>query len=82
VPAHITARNSGLFYFLSKYSTEMRDMTVFHELLNKKNRPFEITVGKPIAPDLLRGDAAEVAAMLQKHTVEDLARDPGAEFRR
>lgn len=82
VPAHITARNSGLFYFLSKYSTEMRDMTVFHELLNKKNRPFEITVGKPIAPELLHGDAAEVAALLQKHTVEDLARDPGAEFQR
>lgn len=82
VPAHITARNSGLFYFLSKYSTEMRDMTVFHELLNKKNRPFSITVGKPIPPDLLQGDGADVAALLQKHTVEDLARDPDAEFKR
>ncbi len=82
VPARITARNSGLFYFLSKYSTEMRDMTIFHELLNKKNRPFSITVGKPIAPDLLAGDGAEVAARVQKHTIETLAHDPEAEFTR
>lgn len=82
VPVHITARNSGLFYFLSKYSTEMRDMTIFHELLNKKNRPFEITVGKPIASDLLDGDAAEVAALVQRHTVDALGRDRDAEFKR
>ncbi|MCO6393298.1 acyltransferase [Aliihoeflea aestuarii] len=80
VPVRITARNSGLFYFLSKYSTEMRDMTIFHELLNKKCKPFSITVGKPVAPDLLAGDAAQVAALLQAHTVEGLAADPDAEF--
>lgn len=80
VPVRITARNSGLFYFLSKYSTEMRDMTIFHELLNKKRKPFSITVGKPVSPDLLAGDAAEVAALVQAHTVEALAADPGAEF--
>ncbi len=82
VPVRITARNSGLFYFLSKYSTEMRDMTIFHELLNKKRKPFSITVGKPVAPDLLSGDAAEVASLLQTHTVERLANDPDAEFSR
>lgn len=80
VPVHITARNSGLFYFLSKYSTEMRDMTIFHELLNKKRKPFSITVGKPVSSDLLGGDAAEVAALLQTHTVERLAADPEAAF--
>src|SRR5690606_30504181 len=37
IPVNITARNSGLFYFLSKFSTELRDMTLFHELLNKKD---------------------------------------------
>lgn len=82
VPTNITARNSGLFYFLSKYSTELRDMTVFHELLNKKSFRFRITVGKPVMPDLLEGEAADVTALLQKHTVEVLAADPQAEFRR
>lgn len=81
VPARMTSRNSGLFYLLSRYSTELRDMTVFHELLNKTGKPFDIVVGKPIPADRLDGDVAEVTAQLQKHTVETLAVDPGAEFR-
>ncbi|TKT82975.1 acyltransferase [Aquamicrobium sp. LC103] len=80
VPANITARNSGLFYFLSKYSTELRDMTVFHELLNKKRMSFTITVGRPVAPELLDGDAAEATTLLQKYAVETLAADPAAVF--
>ncbi|MHB2266978.1 1-acyl-sn-glycerol-3-phosphate acyltransferase [Aliihoeflea sp. PC F10.4] len=82
VPVRITARNSGLFYLLSRYSNEMRDMTIFHELLNKKRKPFSITVGKPVSPDLLAGDAAEVAALLQTHTIDRLATEPDAEFSR
>lgn len=80
VPARITARNSGLFYFLSKYSTELRDMTVFHELLNKKGRAFSITIGKPIPADALEGEPADVATRLQQHTVHGLADDPDATF--
>lgn len=81
IPTRITARNSGLFYFLAKYSTELRDMTVFHELLNKKGRAFQIIVGRPVLPDQLEGDAAEVTARLQEHTVFGLAADPRAEFK-
>lgn len=80
VPARITARNSGLFYFLSKYSTELRDMTVFHELLNKKGRAFSVTIGKPIAADALEGEPADVAVRLQQHTVHGLADNPDATF--
>lgn len=81
VPAHISARNSGLFYFLSKHSTEIRDMTLFHELLNKKRQKFVISIGHPIAPDCLEGEPAEVAAALQEHTVVRMADDPDAVFR-
>lgn len=80
VPVHITARNSGLFYFLAKHSTELRDMTLFHELLNKKRFHFSITFGKPVTPADLDGDAAEVTARMQDHTVFALAADPRAEF--
>lgn len=80
VPARITARNSGLFYLLSKYSTELRDMTIFHELLNKKGRAFSITIGRPISHEALDGEPAEVAARLQHHTVHMLGRDRDAEF--
>ncbi len=42
IPVNISARNSGLFYWLSKHSTELRDMTVFHELINKKHHTFRL----------------------------------------
>ena len=80
VPVNIQARNSGLFYFLSRFSNDLRDITVFHELLNKTGRAYSISVGKPIAADALEGDAASVAARLQAHTVEELAADPQADF--
>jgi len=81
VPVKLTARNSGLFYFLSKHSTELRDMTLFHELLNKKGRSFNMVVGKPISPAALgNGEPAEVASQLQRHAVEVLAQSAEAEF--
>lgn len=80
IPTHISARNSGLFYFLSKHSTEIRDMTLFHELLNKKGQKFAISIGRPITPDQLDGDPGEVAAALQEHTAIRMATDPDAVF--
>ena len=80
LPVHMTARNSGLFYWLAKWSTELRDMTVFHELLNKKGDRFEFTVGDLIAPDRLDGDLMEVTAALEHHTVHALAADENAAF--
>jgi putative hemolysin len=35
----------------------MRDITLFHELLNKKGRRFWLIVGAPIDPEALPGDA-------------------------
>lgn len=80
VPVNMTARNSGLFYFLSKYSTELRDMTLFHELLNKKGRHVHMIIGKPVSPALLDGDPGIAATKLQEHTVFHLAADPHVEF--
>jgi putative hemolysin len=80
IPARITARNSGLFYLLSKYSTELRDMTIFHELLNKKGRAFSITIGKPIGADALEGEPGDVTNRLQQYTVHALAENPNAVF--
>ncbi len=80
LPVHITARNSGLFYWLAKWSTELRDMTVFYELLNKKGNRFDFTVGHMIQPEQLEGDPAEVTRALEHHTVFDLAADGDARF--
>ncbi|WP_242390296.1 GNAT family N-acetyltransferase [Polymorphum gilvum] len=81
IPMHMGGRNSGLFYFLARVSTELRDMTVFNELLNKKSARFRVHFGKPIAPEALDGDAAEQTDRLRVHCAETLGRDPDAEFR-
>lgn len=73
LPVHMSARNSGLFYWLSKYSAELRDITVFHELLNKKNKPFHFKIGKMIDPNDLGDDMNMATKALENHTVYGLA---------
>lgn len=80
LPIHMRARNSGLFYWFAKWSTELRDMTVFYELLNKKGNRFDFTVGQMIPPEELEGDVVDVTKALEHHTVFDLAADQDAKF--
>ncbi|MFB9947842.1 GNAT family N-acetyltransferase [Rhizobium puerariae] len=80
LPIHMRARNSGLFYWFAKWSTELRDMTVFYELLNKKGDRFDFIVGRMIQPNELEGDVAEVTKALEHHTVFELAADGDARF--
>lgn len=48
VPIHIRARNSALFYALDLIHPTLRDITLFHETLNKDRQPFDITLGRAI----------------------------------
>ncbi|PZM09565.1 GNAT family N-acetyltransferase [Rhizobium tubonense] len=80
LPVHMSARNSGLFYWLAKWSTELRDMTIFHELLNKRGDRFEFQIGHMIQPEELDGDLSDVTKVLEKLTVHDMASDPDARF--
>lgn len=81
VPAHMDARNSGLFYLLSRVSPELRDITVFHELLNKKRKPVEITIGKPIDLAGFDAEVPQLTSSLERYCVHDLAADRDAVFR-
>lgn len=67
VPTHIEARNSWLYYWFRGLSPELRDITLFNELLNKKGKTFRVTFGKPIPHEALQGDPTEVAARLRHH---------------
>ncbi len=80
VPVRVGARNSGLFYWFANWNKELRDMTVFHELLNKRGKTFELTVGNPIGVDQLVGEAADITKALQDHCVVRLAEDADAEY--
>lgn len=72
VPAHITARNSWLYYWFWKLNTELRDITLFNELLNKKGKRFDIRFGPAIPPAALVGDPVEVTKALREHAAYDV----------
>ena len=72
IPLQIKARNSWLFYCLSKLSAELRDITLFYELINKKKQTFKLTFGTPILPDNLPQNA-DKATMMIRDSVEKLS---------
>jgi len=73
-PLHVRARNSALFYALSQISTELRDVTLFNELLNKHGQRYELTLGLPIDPDELPEDPQAAIEALQRHVEHELPR--------
>lgn len=80
LPIHLSSRNSGLFYWLSKHSAELRDITVFHELLNKKGKSFDFKIGNMISPDELGDDMNIATKALEDHTVHGLAENVDLKF--
>lgn len=80
VPIHVAGPWSTLFHFFDRFSPELRDMTLFHELLNKEGRRFALTIGAPIAPQALVGEAAEVVERLKSHVERTIPNDPDAPF--
>ena len=79
-PMHVTGPYSRLFHLFDKISPELRDVTLFHELLNKADKPFGVAVGQPIPPDRLDVDAAKATQALKAFTEQTLAADPDAVF--
>ncbi|AMY68492.1 lysophospholipid acyltransferase family protein [Frigidibacter mobilis] len=69
VPLNIRARNSALFYLFDLIHPTLRDITLFHETLNKARQPYRVTVGRPIPPERLPETSAEGIAMLKAETL-------------
>ncbi|MDP3175412.1 MAG: acyltransferase, partial [Phenylobacterium sp.] len=80
VPIHLDGPASTLFHLFNRFSSELRDITLFHELLNKRGRAFTLTVGPTIAPDALDGEAAEVSAALKRYVEQTLPLGPDRPF--
>ena len=53
------ARNSFLYYLFAWANRELRDITLFQELLNKKGKTFKLTFGEPISASSLSKNAAK-----------------------
>lgn len=80
IPMHVTGPYSRLFHLFDKVSRELRDVTLFHELLNKAGARFTVTAGGPISPDSLSIDAAEATKALKHFTERTLSADADAVF--
>ena len=65
IPLRIRARNSILYYLFTKLNGELRDITLFHELLNKKGKTFNMTFGDPIDPESLSKNANETTDFIR-----------------
>ncbi len=50
VPIHVTGPDSFWFHLFNRFSQELRDITLFHELLNKAGKRFDLTIGPVIEP--------------------------------
>ncbi len=70
IPLHIRARNSALFYLFDRIHPTLRDITLFHEVLNKKHQPYRLTIGPVIEPDSLPSGSAEATEVLRSRTLE------------
>jgi putative hemolysin len=80
VPIHVAGPTSTLFHLFDRISPELRDITLFHELLNKRRKAFQLKVGKPIPSSRLDIDAVKATYGLKAFTERVLPSQPDAEF--
>ncbi len=71
VPMHIKGYNSALYYFFWFLNTELKDMTLFRELLNKSGQRYHIQVGEPIRSDT---EATLLTPALRRYVTKHLRR--------
>lgn len=79
-PLHIAGRNSSLYYAFCGLNRELRDITLFRELLNKQGDKFHLTFGPQIPPEHLAGDPQAVTDHLRTYVDTILPNDPDRPF--
>lgn len=80
IPVHVEGPWATLFHFFDRFSPELRDITLFHELLNKTGSRFQVTIGRPIAPETLHPDAAVASAAIKTYVERNLPFEPDRPF--
>ena len=70
VPMHVVGRNSLFYYLLYAINTELKDMTLFRELLNKAGKRYRIAIGSPIEP---AGDIRQLTESIRHFVAVEMA---------
>ena len=71
VPMHVDGHNSLLYYLSWFVNREIKDMTLFREVITKRGGKYRIDVGEPFDPD---ADPAELAKSLRRFVVYGMRR--------
>jgi putative hemolysin len=80
VPVNVNGPYAFWFHTFNMISKELRDITLFHELLNKADKRFDLNVGPVIEPTALVGDDTELTLRLKAYVERELERDPDQGF--
>jgi putative hemolysin len=80
LPISMRGPPSVLFRLFDHVSPELRDITLFHELFNKRGGAFALTVGPLIAPRAIADAAADVIR-LKAYVETVLPENPDQPFR-
>ncbi|MBK5911118.1 hypothetical protein CCR85_06385 [Rhodothalassium salexigens] len=78
VPLHLAGPISHWFHALDRVSTELRDITLFHELLNKVRGRYRVTLGRPLDARHLPRDNTAATRRLQAFVERTLPNQPDA----
>jgi len=70
----------ALFHTFDRISKELRDITLFHELLNKAGGHYDIIIGPSISPETLTADPETTTLALKRYVEKALPADPDRLF--
>lgn len=80
LPMHLSGPASTLFHLFDRVSGELRDITLFHELLNKRGGTFRLIVGPLISAQALDPDAGVATEAVKRYVSDVLPNDPDRAF--
>ena len=80
LPIAVAGPYAFWFHTFAGISGELRDITLFHELLNKQGKTYRLNVGPTIVPDEIAGDAVSVTRRIKYYVERVLLHDPDAKF--
>jgi putative hemolysin len=80
LPCHMAGPYSFWFHAFAAFSAELRDITLFHEFLNKQGKTYRLMFGPLIPPEHAAGDATSVIRRIKHYVERVLPADSVAPF--
>jgi len=80
LPCHIAGPYAFWFHFFDRFSRELRDITLFHELLNKQGKTYRLTFGRLIPAGDIQSEAVSVTRRMKHYIERVLPADPDRAF--